>query len=383
MPLTMPEIPIVYFHSIAPQKNHLWVRKHLTFELVFFEAFLHYLKKHNWDTIFLDEYYKIKISGKKPRSKICCITFDDGLLDNFIYVFPLLKKFGFKGTIFVNPEFVDLKRNVAKTMEDVWIGNSTLSDIDQLGYLSWDELRIMQQSGVVDVQSHTLTHTKYFVSDELVTFHRPGADCLYPVGNLFPERKPYYINDTEFDCLIPYGTPLFKESSSVIARRVFINKAFDNLVIEMLTDFQWKQFEAVEKAFKRISTEYQSWKSKGKIIESRETDTEYKKRLYDEIVVSKNIIEAELLKKVEFLCWPHGDNNEFVHQYALGAGYLATTTGSKQQILPSSDRLSIRFSIGIVKNNVFLTNLKTFYRMSLASGNNSMKLIQTIFSKLN
>jgi hypothetical protein len=378
MPHSIPEIPVIYFHSVAPKKNPSWARNYLTLDLLYFEDFLKMIRKKGWETIFLNEYYHIKNSRKKHNSKICCITFDDGFVDNFIYAYPLLKKYGFKGTIFVNPEFIDLKRNAAKTLEDVWANRSNINDIEKWGYLTWDELRLMQQSNVIDIQSHTMTHTKLFVSDDIVSFHRPGADCLYPVGNLFPERKPYYINDTEFEGLIPFGTPFFKSSSSVNAKKVIISKEFSDMITEMLSDFQFGQVSPDEKAFKIINSEYLSWKSKNRIIESIETSDEFEKRLQYEIVQSKIIIEGELNKKVEFLCWPHGDNNEFVHQYALNYGYLATTTGSKQKIIPTVNRISVRTSVSVVMNNLFLTNLKTRYRLSLSGGSLSMKLVQKI-----
>ena len=174
----IPEIPIIYFHSIAPQQNPDWVRKGLTLELRYFEDFLEYLKRNRWETLFFDEYLHIRKSGEKPGKKVCCLSFDDGYLDNFIYAYPLLKKQGFKATIFVSPEFIDHKRSVSKTLEDVWNGSATSKEIDKWGFLTWEEMRIMQQSGVMDIHSHTMTHTKYFISDDIVTFHHPGDDCL-------------------------------------------------------------------------------------------------------------------------------------------------------------------------------------------------------------
>jgi hypothetical protein len=379
---SIPEIPVIYFHSIAPKKHPYWVRNFLTLELHYFEAFLKYLKKHQWESIFLNEYYQIIRSGKKHKGKICCITFDDGFLDNFIYAFPLLTKYGQKGTIFVNPDFIDLKRNISNTLENDLSNNLFYDDKDKWGYLSWDELRLMQKSGIIDVQSHTLTHTKYYVSDELVSLHNPGDDCLYPVGNLFPERKPYYITDNEFEKLMPFGTPFFKADSAVIAKRIKINQDFNDQIIDMLKDFQWNQNQASEKAFEKIRDEYLFWKSKNKIIDAIETQDEYEKRLQDEIIQSKKIIEKELNKQVEFLCWPHGDNNEIIHQFALSVGYLGTTTGSKQQIIPSINRVSVRTSVGVVNNNLFLTNLKTSYRLSLARGNPYMKFVQKTVQKI-
>lgn len=375
------EIPVLYFHSVAPYKCQSWIRKYLTLELSYFEGFLKYLKKNGWQTIFLDEYYFLKQKNNKTPSKICCITFDDGFMDNYIYVYPLLKKYGFCGTIFVNPEFVDTKRSISKNLEDVWHGHASMDEINQWGYLSWEEMKLMQNSGIVDIQSHTLTHTKYFVSDELISFHHPGADSLYPIGNIFPERKPYYINDSSFEKLIPFGTPFFKESSSVIAKKVFINNEFNRNIVELLKDHNWKNENAQSEAFQKISGFYNSWRDENRIIQNIESQYEYESRLQNEIINSKKIIEKQLDKKVEFLCWPHGDNSEELHQLALDAGYLATTTGSKQKMIHSPNRISIRTSIGVVNNSIFLTNLKTRFRMSVSSGSSKMRLVQKIYQK--
>jgi hypothetical protein len=376
----IPEIPVVYFHSVAPAKNPYWVRNFLTFELSSFENFLKFLKKGNWQTIPLKEYYEIRKRGKKPKNKICCLTFDDGYVDNYIYLWPLLKKYGFIATIFINPESVDQRYKPFPTLEDVWEGSNTLSEIEQWGYLSWEEMRIMQKSGVIDIQSHTLTHTKYFVSDELKGFHYPGDDCLYPIGNLFPERKPYYITDPEFERLVPFGYPFFEELSSVIAKRVTISDDFNNEVIDLLKKIDLRDEHSIRAAHKIIMPVYNYWS--GKIIEKIETSEDYYTRVKNEIYLSKKIIEEKLNTKVSFLCWPHGDNSEELHQMSMEAGYLATTTGSNQKMAPSYNRISIRIGIGIVMNNRFLTRLKTGYKFSAASGNTFAKTVHTLRERI-
>ena len=55
---------------------------------------------------------------------------------------------------------------------------------------------------------------------------------------------------------------------------------------------------------------------------------------------SKRIIENELNKKVEFCCWPHGDNNDFAHQAALELGYKATTVGKSNTSLDDPNTIS-------------------------------------------
>ena len=63
------------------------------------------------------------------------LTFDDGYADFYSNAFPILKKYNFHATIYVITQFV---------------GHS--------GYLNWDNIKELQQSGLVTIGSHTLSH---------------------------------------------------------------------------------------------------------------------------------------------------------------------------------------------------------------------------------
>ena len=217
----------------------------------------------------------------------------------------------------------------------------------------------MEASGVMDIQSHTMSHTKYPVSDKLLDFHHHGADYLYYIANSFPERKAYYIEDTEFENLLPYGYPVFEMQSAVIARQVKINPTFNDYCIDTFRDYDFGNYN-FENAFERIKDEYEKYKQNSSLILSTESEEDYKDRIRYEIYESKKIIEQKLNKKVEFLCWPHGDNNESLHRMALEAGYLMTTRGKAQGISKTDptripERMGINFSTWFKKQKtIFL-----------------------------
>ena len=100
-----------------------------------FDIQMKYLVDHGYHTITPDELYEaLKGSGKLPERPVL-ITFDDGYEDNYTNAYPILRKYGLKATIFVVTGFLS-KRD---------------------GYLTWDQLREMEQNGIT-IESHTVTH---------------------------------------------------------------------------------------------------------------------------------------------------------------------------------------------------------------------------------
>jgi hypothetical protein len=343
-------IPVVYYHSIG-NVIPFWYRNFLTVSPEAFRKHLEYFSR-NFTVISLKEMWLIRTNQAGPVRRPLVITFDDGYSDNWTHAFPLIKEYGIKATIFVSPEFVD-RRDVLRAKND------------DPGFLSWKEMKTMEESKLIDIQSHTLTHSRYFMSDRITGFHHPGGDILYPATNAFPERKTDHIGDPGFDKLLPYGFPIFEDGSAAVTRKVTISQDFINECIFRLSNYDFGNYDFKE-ALRRLADIYDFYRKGNRIIEARETEKEYIIRVREEIFGSKKIIEEKLNKKVEFLCWPHGDNNEFLHRTALEAGYLMTTTG-KASGVALSDTTRIPERLGVE----FLTwqkRQKTVFKLNAFSG---------------
>lgn len=102
-----------------------------------FDTQMDYLTSHGYVSITPEELTAGLNGELQLPEKPVLITFDDGYLDNYTNAFPILKRYGMRATIFVVPAFVG-KRD---------------------GYLTWDQLREMEQGGIT-IQSHTLNHRK-------------------------------------------------------------------------------------------------------------------------------------------------------------------------------------------------------------------------------
>lgn len=319
--------PVLYYHSVAPKPAENWVLNFLTLPLAEFENQLGYLRDKRFEAVFFDEWLAFRKGEKTVSGREICLAFDDGLLDNWVYAYPIAKKYGMKFTLFVCPEYVDPRDIVRPTLEDVWNGNCTESELDDRGYISWNELKLMQESGVVDVQSHTMSHDKFYTSSQLRGFYYGDFEGFYPAINTQPEKKPFYMADPDFQQWLPLGTPLFEEKSAAIALRYTINPEFFKEAAELAQKYSLDQPEqrlAYESAARQLHRLYHE---SGRLVAAVESEAEYQQRLAYEIIESKKQIETRLNKPVRFLCWPHGDNSHQAHALARTTGYLATTAG--------------------------------------------------------
>lgn len=83
------------------------------------------------------------LDGKiKSPEKPILITFDDGYYSNYKYIYTILKKYNAKVAIFVVTDKIG-------------------KEIDGIKYLSWNECKEMQDSGTIEIFSHSKKHIFY------------------------------------------------------------------------------------------------------------------------------------------------------------------------------------------------------------------------------
>lgn len=316
-------IPVITYHSVGIV-NKKWIWRHLTCRWELFRRHLKWLKIMKFHTLSLQQLCDYKKYNVKLYKNPVVITFDDGYLDNWIFAYPLLKKFGFKGTVLVNPEFVDPRNIVRKNLDDVWNKRGDLENLEFKGFLSWPEIKIMEAEGVMDIQSHSMSHTWYFCDNKIIDFHYPGNN-KYPwlFWNVSPKRKYLYLNENQ-EHFVPYGTPIYNHGRSLAIKRYFENDNFTKFIVDFVekqgNDFfnkrDWKA-----KLFEQINFN----KSQNKLKGRYETDEEQKRRFEYELIESRKILADRLGKKINFLCWPGGAKTDLSIKMSHEAGYLAFT----------------------------------------------------------
>lgn len=307
---------VIMFHSVGCPKCD-WVENHLSVSLNHFEEFCKYLEKNGTRTIYLEEWYKLQ-GDSSQKEDVLALTFDDGYLDNWVYVYPLLKKYGLKGTIFTNPEFIDPGQSVRKNLLDTDF-KDTFEEEEKLGFLNWAEIVALQNSGVMDIQSHSMSHNFYFCSDKLVDIYREQKEYYWMAWYQYPERKPYYLTEDQTD-LIPDGEPIFESGRALGLRRYFPDPRLREYSIKLMKNVEKPAFELIDLVRQKMD------EFPGRF----ETDEEREQRYRYELFESKKILEEKLGKPVDYLCWPGGGYNELSLHLAKEAGYKASTLASSE-----------------------------------------------------
>jgi peptidoglycan/xylan/chitin deacetylase (PgdA/CDA1 family) len=168
-------IPILMYHYVSELPADAdEIRTNLTLSPFLFQQHVNYLKDNGYQTISLYEAYNALMYGTPLPSKPIILTFDDGYIDHYTQVFPVLKEAGYVGTFFIITNFADENR---------------------YGYLTWSQINEMAQNGM-SMESHTKTHSdlrqrsydflvyEFLGSIESLQNHlnMPADMFAYPVG---------------------------------------------------------------------------------------------------------------------------------------------------------------------------------------------------------
>ena len=306
------------FHSVG-NDNSSWHRNWLSVSLDHFEHFCEFLNNRKYRTLHLNDWYNLTDHSEKVDNNIVTLTFDDGYLDNWAYVYPYMEKFKLKGTIFINPEFVDKGDKIRPNLMDVWAGKIKKNDLVTLGFLNWAEIQLMEKSGIMDIQSHSMSHNFLFSSDKIIDIYTGQSKYDWLAWVLKPDRKPFYMLEDLRD-LIPLGYPIFEYGRALGIRRYFPDEKFIDEAIKLFNTS--KAQKDINFLIKQLNEKVQNYQG------GFETAEEMLARYRYELFESKRILEEKLNKKVEFLCWPGGGYNDLSLKMSVEAGYKASTIAS-------------------------------------------------------
>lgn len=133
-------LPVLMYHHILNDSSKINDYVITTWQ---FEDDLRYIQQKGYNTISIAELIAfIEGEGDLPENPIL-ITFDDGFESFYSYAFPLLKKYNAKAVVSIIGKHTDIFSNPE---EPHGINYS---------HLSWDEIKELSQSGLVEIGNHT------------------------------------------------------------------------------------------------------------------------------------------------------------------------------------------------------------------------------------
>jgi hypothetical protein len=310
------EIPVFVFHSVEP---------------ISFEEKLQFLAHNKYRTLNGEE-FRLAIAGesKMPENSIL-LTFDDGTASLWTVAFPILRKYGFRAVSFIipgcipdyapeSPTFLDYekKQPLVEALLDREQGEHPLC--------SWEEIREMHSSGVIDFQSHTLYHHRICVSPTLIDFIHPNFDRYYHSNVNMPV---YRVNGTSnFTRQMPWGTPVYRFEPRMASRlQYFDDEAVRAICIEYVAK-QGGEFFFRRKDWRKqlyiIYHQAKKYHNNGEY----ETPSEQAKTIFEDLQQAKKLIEERLSGKIiDQLCYPWFVGSDLAVKQSHRAGYRVNYWG--------------------------------------------------------
>lgn len=173
-----------------------------------FKAQLQYLKKNHYQFLTVSEL----ITGQQASYLTpVALTFDDGFADNYTHMFPLLKEFNAKATIFLCP------------------------DMPKINKLTNQQIQEMQASGLVEFGAHTMTHLNLALASDDIAQNEirqskqhvesiTGVTCnsfAYPYGR-FNERTANYVKNAGFLCAVTVKKGIEALTNAYMIKRISV-----------------------------------------------------------------------------------------------------------------------------------------------------------------
>jgi len=307
-------LPVFTFHTVKP---------------VQFENQLKHLSSNGYHTVDANHLLGIFNGEERSSERAVAITFDDATGSFWSTAFPLLQKYNAKAILFAIPGIVPDDRSYYPNLADVWAGKSAINAIANREKIkplcTWSELCRMHKSGYVDIQSHSLTHSRINIDPTVVDFVNPEFDTYFyeniniPIS-IFdsterPERKAYMGAPVYKSASRLSGIPRYLEDPRV--QNEMISYVADNGAEALFADSSWRE---------RLHNQLSGIHTKSNI--KYETNEEMMSQIKREFKGSKELLENHLTgKEVRHFCYPWFQGSSTADKIAGECGYKSVFYG--------------------------------------------------------
>lgn len=137
-------VPILLYHFTAdsiPDGARRWNMPPKRFE-----QHIKHFRDLEYTPLTVTHFTQAAADGTLPKRPIL-VTFDDGTADFLTGALPILQKYSFPATLYITTNYIGATTR--------WL---TDEDCGEMPMLTWDQVREIQASGLVEIGAHTETH---------------------------------------------------------------------------------------------------------------------------------------------------------------------------------------------------------------------------------
>ena len=188
-------LPVFHFHETTPAA---------------LEPKLQHLADNGYRTVTSSAVTAFARDGIAPPPRSVVLAFDDAWSSVWTVAGPLLRRYQMQAIVYAIPARIRDASAVRPTIENGGV-DPTAIDASEDPFVTWPELRRLQDDGTFDVQSHTRTHSMVFAAPVLVDFVSPAfrAESMLNRPRVDRSGTPRFLDPAAL------GAPLFVRRSSM------------------------------------------------------------------------------------------------------------------------------------------------------------------------
>jgi hypothetical protein len=287
-------LPVFHFHEVT--RGDL-------------EAKLAYLAENGYRTVTSDEiaaYVRRETTLDGRRVALC---FDDGWASLWTVAAPLLEQYGLTAIVYAIPARMIDAPDCRPTLDSGLDPRPT-----DRPFVTWAELRGLSNSGVIDVQCHTDSHSMVFCSNEVRDFVTPdyASTPLLNRPQLLPRPALRFVTADEL------GAPLYLARSRMSdGRRAMVSLDVHERSVGLVAREGGRAFFAQSDWRARLG---RAARGSGRGI--LESETEQRRAIEEELDRSRAVLNERLgIRSVNHVCLPWGVSGRLTADALVRLGY--------------------------------------------------------------
>jgi hypothetical protein len=274
-------LPVFHFHEVTREE---------------LEPKLRYLADNGYRSVVSDEIAAYARGDRALDARSVGLCFDDAWKSVATVAAPLLKTYGLRAITYAIP--------------------ARIADIDDgtSPFVTWSELASVHASGVIDVQSHTDTHARIFVSSDVEAYVQPGYDST-PLLNrpqLSPGPSLSFVTPADL------GAPLYAMRSRMSdGRRALVSQNVHDSCVDLVARHGGAAFFAAAGWQDRLNAIVASAPAAGV-----ESDADQQHAIEHELAHSRAVLNERLrTQSVAHICLPWGVSGRQTEAALKRTGY--------------------------------------------------------------